>query len=213
MAEINLSGQISSSETKLSLPSSDSSTFLQSGTPSGGSSWFSTSNLLSAGNKAAGTAAGEWIARRRQGLKSWREFFNTNKFKAPSGVASVGRRLLTNVEQFQSNYLCVFIILFIYCILTSPLLLIALAACCGAVYFIRVKNTETSRVVIAGREIPPAYQYAAVAILSFPLFYAAGAGTTIFWVIGASIFLIVLHALFYASEPIPGAEFLQMEEV
>jgi len=119
---------------------------------------------------------------------------------------------MINVEQFQSNYLCVFIILFVYCILTSPLLLIALAACSGAIYYIRAKNSETSRVVIAGREISPAYQYAAVAILSFPLFYMAGAGTTIFWVIGASIFVIILHALFYASEPIPGAEF-EMEEV
>jgi len=212
MAEINLSGQISP-DTKLSLPGGDSSSFLKSESPSSGSSWFSTSNLLSAGNKAAGTAAGEWFSRRRQGLKSWRDFFNVNKFKPPSGVGTVGRRLLINVENFQSNYLCVFIILFIYCILTSPLLLIALAACCGAVYYIRVKNTETSRIVIAGREISPAYQYAAVAILSFPLFYAAGAGTTIFWVIGASIFLIVLHALFYASEPVPGAEFIDMEEV
>jgi len=212
MAEINVSGQISN-ETKLNLPADNqNSNFLQSPTESTTSSWLSTSSFLAAGNKAAGTAAGEWISRRRQGLKSWRDFFNTNKFKAPSSVSSVGRRLMMNVDQFQSNYLCVFIILFVYCILTSPLLLIALAACGGAVYYIRIKNTETSRIVIAGREIPPVYQYAAVAILSFPLFYAAGAGTTIFWVIGASIFLIVLHALFYASEPIPGADF-EMENV
>jgi hypothetical protein len=206
MAEINVSGNISNSETKISLPTSESNISTSS------SSWFSTQNLLAVGNKAAGTAAGEWIQRRRQGLKSWRDFFNTNKFKTPTGVTTVGRRLLINVEQFQSNYLCVFIVLFVYCILTSPLLLIALAACLGAIYFIRVKNTESNRVVIAGREISPAYQYAAVAVLSFPLFYVAGAGATIFWVIGASIFVIVLHALFYASEPIPGAEF-EMEEV
>jgi len=211
MTEVDLSGQISS-ETKISLAGGENPSFLQSETASSASSWFSTTNLLAAGNKAAGTAAGEWISRRRQGLKSWRDFCNTNKFKPPSNVASVGRRLMINVEQFQSNYLCVFIILFVYCILTSPLLLIALAACSGAIYYIRAKNSETSRVVIAGREISPAYQYAAVAVLSFPLFYMAGAGTTIFWVIGASIFVILLHALFYASEPIPGAEF-EMEEV
>jgi len=207
--EVDLSGDIAGA--KKPTPDDESPTFLQSQNASG-SSWLSTSSLLSAGNKAAGSAAGEWLSRRRQGLKSWRDFFNTNKFKAPTGVASVGRRLLINVDQFQSNYMCIFFILFIYCILTSPLLLIALAACCGAAYYIRVKNTETSRLTIAGREIPTAYQYAAVAVLSFPLFYAAGAGSTIFWVIGASIFFIVLHAFFYASEPIPGAEF-EMEEV
>lgn len=109
--------------------------------------------------------------------------------------------------------------------LTSPVLLLALGACFGLLYLVRSRAQQgqlqarisncagncckwhRTAVQIAGRTLPPAYQYALVALLSFPLFYMAGAGSVIFWVIGASIVAILLHALLYASEPQPGQEF------
>jgi hypothetical protein len=57
----------------------------------------------------------EWIAKRRETLKPWGEFFNTSKFKGPTGITQAGSRLIRNIEHFQSNYLFVFIGLAIYC--------------------------------------------------------------------------------------------------
>ena len=46
------------------------------------------------------------------------------------------------------------------------------------------------------------------------LLFFSGAGTAVFWVIGASIVLIVLHAAFYNYESeIEDAFELQMEEI
>jgi hypothetical protein len=88
-------------------------------------------------------------------------------------------------------------------------------------YVIRARAAQ-GRLVVAGHTLSPTYQYALVVVLSFPLFYMAGAGSIIFWVIGtlfdrsmraprqlagASIVCIVAHAIFYASEPVPGEEF------
>lgn len=114
-------------------------------------------------------------------MKSWGSFIDTNRMKTPSSTVLWSRRLIRNVEHFQSNYLCVFLILVIYCILTSPLLLLAMAASLGACYIITLKHTE-SPLKIFGYEMSLAQQYLVVATASFPLFYMAGAGSAVFWV-------------------------------
>ena len=61
---------------------------------------------------------------------------------------------MKNVEYFQSNYVLVFLVLVIYCLITSPLLLIVIAAAGGACYIISVKNAE-KKLAIAGRKRAP----------------------------------------------------------
>ena len=53
------------------------------------------------------------------------------------------------------------------------------------------------KVFLGGREISLAQQYGVVAICSIPMFLLAGASGAVFWVIGASFFVIALHATFY----------------
>ena len=53
---------------------------------------------------------------------------------------------------------------------------------------------------VSGRELNATQQYAGVALLSIPIFLLAGAGSVIFWVLGASIFAVLLHAGFYQSD-------------
>jgi len=161
---------------------------------------------------AKATVVREWLSKRREGVQSWREFLKTDRFRLPKSPAVVLRRVSLNLDHFQSNYLCVFIVLMLYCVLTSPALLVALVFCAGLLYFLRVKIADR-KLTLFGREFLPVYQYLAVAAVTFPLFYFAGAGSIVFWVIGASLFVIALHALFYASEPDPAREFLQMESV
>ncbi|KAL4229412.1 Prenylated Rab acceptor protein 1 [Mactra antiquata] len=141
-------------------------------------------------------SAREWLAKARDGIRPWGDFVNTSKFQTPKSVAPIPKRVMKNIEHFQSNYLFVFLGLVVFCILTSPMLLVALAACFGACYIISLKNKD-NQLKIMGRELSVAQQYGMVGICSFPLFWLAGAGSAVFWVIGASFFVIMLHASFY----------------
>lgn len=154
----------------------------------------------------------EWFQKRRESVQPWTEFLNTNKFKLPKSVVPVGKRIVVNIEKFQSNYMFIFIILVVFCILTSPLLLVAIAASLGACYIISIKNAD-KKIAIMGRELTLVQQYAAVGVLSFPLFWVAGAGSAVFWVIGASIFIIMLHACMYSLEDEVAPFDLEMEQV
>ncbi|CAF4385538.1 unnamed protein product, partial [Adineta steineri] len=52
----------------------------------------------------------------------------------------------------------------------------------------------------------------AVLCLCVPLLIMVGAGSAIFWILGASVFIIALHAIFHQT-PNQDAFGLQMEEV
>jgi len=132
-------------------------------------------------------------------MQTWGSFLDTNAMRMPPSTAVWAKRVLRNVEHFNSNYLCVFLILMIYCILTSPILLLALAASLGACYIVALKNSE-SPIKLFGYKPSIGQQYIGVGVLSFPLFYLAGAGAAVFWVIGSSFFIIGLHASIYAIE-------------
>jgi len=143
--------------------------------------------------------AQNWFKARRQNLKPWLLFLQSSKFQVPTSLPSLTTRIMANINNFQSNYLCIFIILIFYCLLTSPLLFIALGGTLGACHLVSKRNSE-KKLILLGHEMNLAQQYGLVALVSFPLFYLAGAGAAVFWVLGASVFLIVLHATFYNGD-------------
>merc|ERR1712203_397877 len=112
----------------------------------------------------------EWLAKRRANLRPVGTFFNTANFQVPPSAGRLSKRLVKNVDYFQSNYVLVF--------------LIVIAGAGGAAYFAAVKN-ETRKIAIAGHEVTLAQQYAAIATASIPFFLLAGAGGVVFWVLGA----------------------------
>lgn len=138
----------------------------------------------------------EWVSKRREEVRPWGLFVKTSNFEVPPSLHKWSQRLYKNIEHFQSNYVFVFFVLFLYCLITSPLLLLAMAASGGAAWYAGFKNKER-KLILGGKEIALAQQYAAIAVLSIPLFVIVGAGTAVFWVIGASFFFIALHASFY----------------
>lgn len=158
--------------------------------------------------------AREWLKTRRQNIRPWLQFFDTKKFRVPVSFAHSTKRVMRNVEHFQSNYLFVFLGLLLYCILTSPLLIVAIFASLGACYIMKLKNDQ-GKLKILGYQFSLGQQYAVVALISFPLFYISGAGSAVFWVLGVSFFIIMLHATLHASEPSAEEDFfeLQMEPV
>lgn len=60
--------------------------------------------------------ATEWVSQRRQNVRPWTTFFSTSRMKAPASVPRFTRRVVKNIEYFQSNYLFVFIGLVVFCL-------------------------------------------------------------------------------------------------
>merc|ERR1712236_27654 len=138
----------------------------------------------------------EWLQKKRANLRPFGTFFNTSNFQVPPSAGRLSKRLYKNVEYFQSNYVLVFLVLVLYCLISSPLLLVVIAAAGGASYYASMKNAER-KLAIAGHEISLAHQYGVIAVCSIPFFLWAGAGGIVFWVLGASMFFITGHAAFY----------------
>merc|ERR1711981_28574 len=138
----------------------------------------------------------EWFAKKRANIRPLGTFFNTAHFQVPPSAGRLTKRLYKNIEYFQSNYMLVFLVLVVYCLITSPLLLIVIAAAGGLSYFASTKNNDR-KLAIAGKEVSLAQQYGLIALCSIPFFLWAGAGGIVFWVLGASMFFITAHAAFY----------------
>uniref|UniRef100_A0A8C2SJE0 PRA1 family protein n=1 Tax=Capra hircus TaxID=9925 RepID=A0A8C2SJE0_CAPHI len=133
------------------------------------------------------------------------------RFSRPRNLGELCQRLVRNVEYYQSNYVFVFLGLILYCVATSPMLLVALAVFFGACYILYLRTLQ-SKFVLFGREVSPAHQYALAGGVSFPFFWLAGAGSAVFWVLGATLVVIGSHAAFHQMEAVDGEE-LQMEPV
>lgn len=155
-------------------------------------------------------AAKEWLSQKKQTIRPWRKFVDFSRFNVPKNIGDASTRVVRNVEHFQSNYLFVFIGLIVYCILTSPLLLIAIVAGMGGAYIIRLKSSE-GKVKLFNKELNLIQQYCILGMVCFPIFYVAGAGSAVFWVIGASFFTIMLHATTYAIEAAPAEESYELQ--
>ncbi|XP_073256445.1 prenylated Rab acceptor protein 1-like [Porites lutea] len=157
--------------------------------------------------------AKEWLYKRKTQMKPWAEFFKSSRFSKPKTIAEAGKRVMKNLEDYQSNYILITILLFFYCVLTSPLLLIALSVAGGGCLFISYKN-QGKKIQVLGRELSRVEQYGLVILISLPLFILASAGSTVFWIIGASFFIIGLHASLLSTSDTPEiTEELTMEEV
>ncbi|XP_059988182.1 prenylated Rab acceptor protein 1 [Lagenorhynchus albirostris] len=156
-------------------------------------------------------AGREWLERRRATIRPWGSFVDQRRFSRPRNVGELCQRLVRNVEYYQSNYVFVFLGLILYCVATSPMLLVALAVFFGACYILYLRTLQ-SKFVLMGREVSPAHQYALAGTVSFPFFWLAGAGSAVFWVLGATLVVIGSHAAFHQVEALDGVE-LQMEPV
>jgi len=135
--EVELSGEIDSSQDSHSQAGSSKASLL------GGMSLPVPVNISQPAIK-------EWFGKRRANIRPLGEFFNTSNFQVPPSAGRLTKRLYKNVEYFQSNYVMVFIVLVLYCLISSPLLLIVIAATGGACYIAGLKNADR-KLSIAGK--------------------------------------------------------------
>lgn len=157
----------------------------------------------------------EWIQQQRQNVRPWLVFVQTSNFKPPPSIPRLSKRIMRNIEYFQANYLFVFLGLIVYCLVTSPLILLAIAGTFYAGYKLNQRHLQ-KKLVLFGKELTLAQQYGLVTLCSMPVYYMVGAHGAMFWVLGASMIIITLHAAFYNIEalaPRRDDEFPLMEEV
>ncbi|KAK6469724.1 prenylated Rab acceptor protein 1 isoform X1 [Huso huso] len=147
----------------------------------------------------SGGAAKEWFDRQRSTIRPWAVFVDQRRFSKPKNLGELCKRLVKNVEHFQSNYIFVLLGLILYCM--------SLSRVCDACPCLVCVTRALSRVfdmcpclVSPGREVTPAHQYGLASGVSFPFFWLAGAGSAVFWVLGATIVLIGSHAGFREIE-------------
>ncbi|KAJ0066308.1 hypothetical protein NL108_010942, partial [Boleophthalmus pectinirostris] len=126
--------------------------------------------------------AKEWLDKRRVSIRPWASFVDQRKFSKPRNFGELCKRVVKNVEIYNSNYTFIFLGLILYCIISSPMLLIALAVFAGAFYVIHVKSLE-KKLVIMGKELTTPHQMSLAGAVSLPVFWLAGAGAAVFWIL------------------------------
>ncbi|XP_069796192.1 prenylated Rab acceptor protein 1 isoform X2 [Narcine bancroftii] len=60
--------------------------------------------------------AREWIERRHLTIRPWANFVDQKRFSRPQNLGEMCKRLVHNIEYFQSNYIFVFLGLIVYCV-------------------------------------------------------------------------------------------------
>ncbi|XP_065117187.1 prenylated Rab acceptor protein 1 isoform X2 [Paramisgurnus dabryanus] len=147
----------------------------------------------------SGNMVKDWLDRRRKAIRPWASFVDQRKFSKPRNFGELCQRAVKNMDTYQSNYTFIFLGLILYCIISSPMLLIALGVFVGAFYIIHLKTLE-KKLVIFGRELTQGHQLGLAGGVSFPVFWLAGAGSAVFWILGATIAVIGSHAAFRELE-------------
>ncbi|CAK1600002.1 unnamed protein product [Parnassius mnemosyne] len=138
--------------------------------------------------------------------RPWTQFVATENFKVPASIPRLSRRFYRNIEYFQANYLVVFLGLFAYCLITSPLLLIAIVA---SFFGYRKLMSGPNTWKVGSWELTKTQQYAVYAGGSMTLCWLAGAGAVLFWVLGATVTVVALHASFFDAETVPPSDSLE----
>ena len=101
-----------------------------------------------------------------------------------------------------------------YCLISSPMLLIVIAVSGIAAHTAarRTKDRklsvageeESNSELLSGHEITLAHQFGAIIVCALPFLFLAGAGAVLFWVLGASLFTVTVHAAFYNYDKLEG---------
>ncbi|XP_073946126.1 prenylated Rab acceptor protein 1 isoform X2 [Choristoneura fumiferana] len=135
--------------------------------------------------------------------RPWTQFVATDNFKPPASLPRLTRRFYRNVEYFQANYFMVFLGLFVYCLVTSPLLLIAMVA---SFFGYRKLTSGPNTWKIGSWELTKTQQYAVAAAGSVAVCWFAGVGAVVFWVLGVTVTVVALHASLFDADALPPPE-------
>jgi len=125
-------------------------------------------------------------------LRPATEFFNHRQISRPADMNQATERISYNTRHFAGNYIIVVIILAIYAVLTNLWLLFAIAFLFGgftAINKFAPEPTQVGDYVITQKGL-----YITLFCIGLPALWIAAPISTFFWLVGASLFLILFHA-------------------
>lgn len=121
-------------------------------------------------------------------LRTPAEFFDVHRISRPADLNTAVSRLTYNTRYFSGNYTLVVAALAVYSIIASPLLLLSLIFLFGG--FAVINRFEE----VYGQFVTQKTLYTVLFVIGIPLLWFASPFMTLFWLIGASAFLILTHA-------------------
>jgi len=130
---------------------------------------------------------------RLSALRSPTEFFDVHRFSRPADTTQAVSRITYNTRYFSGNYTLIALVLAVYAVITSPLLLIAVAFLFGGFALVN-KFGPTEPIEIGNTVITQKLLYTTLFVIGVPLLWIASPFSTIFWIVGASSCLILGHA-------------------
>merc|ERR1719483_554074 len=138
----------------------------------------------------------DWVVTRRENIRPLATFFNTSNFQVPPSFGRFTKRFYKNIEYFQSNYVIIFLGLVVYCLISSPMLFMVMVMS-GVAANTAARRNKDRKLTFLGHEITLAHQYGVISLCSLPFLLLAGAGAVVFWVLGASLVTVSVHAAAY----------------
>ncbi|EGG13931.1 PRA1 family protein 1 [Cavenderia fasciculata] len=125
---------------------------------------------------------------RLQNARDWKQFIGKREKYSLPRPSDTGSRVKENLQYFQTNYFILFFIFATYVIITKPLFLFLLLTLALITIYMNYINTELS-------EIQKKIAYGIQIFVS--IYFLLSAGSSIVWLIGASLSIVLLHATFH----------------
>lgn len=135
-----------------------------------------------------------FLLSQKDALRPWTDFVNTGKFSKPKNISQITARVTKNIKNYQANYLVIFLLFSIYCILTSPLLLFAGAAAYGVRGFLKGDKGVANQQKFIGRELTEKEHAVVSGVVSAPIFILCGALSAVMWTLTATGLAVGAHA-------------------
>eukprot|EP00759_Apiculatamorpha_spiralis_P015864 PhF_6_TR22360/c0_g1_i1/m.31691/K20359/RABAC1, PRAF1; PRA1 family protein 1 len=130
---------------------------------------------------------------RLRGMRSWKVFFDKQRFSAPTKLEAINRAN-KNLKYYYSNYLIVVLIIGLYIMVTNMLFVLSMLFCVGLFGYYRAVTANGEAFLIQGNEITPGKAYTSLSVGTFVLFWLTGGSSTIFWLATLSGGIVVGHA-------------------
>lgn len=142
------------------------------------------------------------LTTRFSNLKPLSEFFAVSRLSKPATIGEAQSRMNYNLGYFSSNYSIVFLMFFIYSLLTNLVLLFVIFLIVGGMW--GIGKLQGQDLDVGFIKATTSQLYLGLVIIAVPLTIYAGPITTMFWLIGASGLTILGHAAFM-DKPIESA--------
>lgn len=146
---------------------------------------------------------------RLSSLRPLGEFFDHQRISRPKDTNEAFQRVTYNTRHFSGNYAVIVLLLTVYGMIMDTLLLVALVFLVGGFWAINRFAPEPMQV--GEHMITQKSLYTGLFVIGIPLLWFASPFGFMFWLVGSSAFLILMHAAFI--EPPVSSEYTGVETV